>query len=147
MKSKPYEYAQNLHYTKGLTTTGLKLRGVRPISYKPNKSRPFEFIKTSEITSDRNSELFDRITLSPLQDHLIEALHIIDPRIKNINFISDGFANPNKRSPYVVYEGSNMRYKLSSMGDGINRILTIILALLNCENGTLLIDEYENGLH
>ena len=33
------------------------------------------------------------------------------------------------------------------MGDGINRILTIILAMLNCENGVLLIDEFENGLH
>jgi len=33
------------------------------------------------------------------------------------------------------------------MGDGINRILTIILALVNCEKGYLLIDEFENGLH
>ena len=33
------------------------------------------------------------------------------------------------------------------MGDGINRILTIILAMVNCENGYLLIDEFENGLH
>lgn len=33
------------------------------------------------------------------------------------------------------------------MGDGINRILTIILALVNSENGYLLIDEFENGLH
>ena len=33
------------------------------------------------------------------------------------------------------------------MGDGINRILTIILALLNCKNGILLLDEFETGLH
>ena len=46
LNSTPYEYATNLLSTKGLTTTGFKLRGVRPISYKPNKSRPFEFIKT-----------------------------------------------------------------------------------------------------
>jgi len=36
---------------------------------------------------------------------------------------------------------------LRSMGDGINRILTIILALVNAENGFLLLDEFENGLH
>ncbi len=36
---------------------------------------------------------------------------------------------------------------LQSMGDGINRILTIILALVNADNGFLLIDEFENGLH
>lgn len=33
------------------------------------------------------------------------------------------------------------------MGDGINHILSIILALVNCENGCLLIDEIDNGLH
>ena len=33
------------------------------------------------------------------------------------------------------------------MGDGTNRILTIILALVNADNGYLLIDEFENGLH
>lgn len=33
------------------------------------------------------------------------------------------------------------------MGDGINRILSIILAMVNCEGGVLLIDEFENGLH
>jgi AAA15 family ATPase/GTPase len=33
------------------------------------------------------------------------------------------------------------------MGDGINRVLTIILALVNADNGYLLIDEFENGLH
>jgi AAA15 family ATPase/GTPase len=38
-------------------------------------------------------------------------------------------------------------YTLKSMGDGINRILTIILALVNSDNGFLLIDEFENGLH
>ena len=31
--------------------------------------------------------------------------------------------------------------------DGINRILTIILSLVNSENGYFLIDEIENGLH
>ena len=33
------------------------------------------------------------------------------------------------------------------MGDGINRILAIVLAAVNSDNGYLLIDEFENGLH
>ena len=33
------------------------------------------------------------------------------------------------------------------MGDGINRILTIILSMVNVENGYFFIDEFENGLH
>lgn len=33
------------------------------------------------------------------------------------------------------------------MGDGINRILNLTLALVNSDGGFLLIDECENGLH
>jgi AAA15 family ATPase/GTPase len=33
------------------------------------------------------------------------------------------------------------------MGDGMNSILNVILALINSENGFLFIDEFENGLH
>lgn len=36
---------------------------------------------------------------------------------------------------------------MSSMGDGINRILTVILALVNCKGGVFLLDEFETGLH
>ena len=51
------------------------------------------------------------------------------------------------RVPVVTFEGDNNKYLLSTMGDGINRILTIILAMLNCKGGTLLLDEFETGLH
>jgi len=44
-------------------------------------------------------------------------------------------------------KGDSNVIPLKSMGDGINRILTIILALVNSDNGYLLIDEFENGLH
>ena len=43
--------------------------------------------------------------------------------------------------------GEDEPQPLRSIVDGINRNLTIILAMVNCENGYLLIDEFENGLH
>jgi AAA15 family ATPase/GTPase len=33
------------------------------------------------------------------------------------------------------------------MGEGIGRLLSIILAIANAKGGTILIDEIENGLH
>ena len=33
------------------------------------------------------------------------------------------------------------------MGDGMTHILNMIIALLGCENGILLLDEAESGLH
>ena len=36
---------------------------------------------------------------------------------------------------------------LPFMGEGIGRILTILLAIAECGNGMVLIDEFDNGLH
>lgn len=116
-----------------------------------NKIIPFEYVRTSQISSDRNPQLFDKIALTPLEKEIISALRIIEPKIDAINFLKDesyrSIRNEDNRVPIVVFPMSTERYKLSSMGDGVNRILTIILALLNCKDGILLIDEFENGLH
>jgi AAA15 family ATPase/GTPase len=51
------------------------------------------------------------------------------------------------RIPVVSLKGSGQRVRLTSLGDGVNRVLTIILSLLNCKDGVLLLDEFETGLH
>lgn len=122
-------------------------RYTRPIA---DKSISFEYVRTSQISSDKNPDLFDQIALSPLEKEIIKALQIIEPRIDAINFLKDDLTKRHRedeRVPIVVFRNSTTRYKLTSMGDGLNRILTIILALLNCKEGILLIDEFENGLH
>ncbi len=80
---------------------------------------------------------------------LIEGLRLLETSIESFDFI-----NVRKNNPVLpIYSQPTVRLKggkivnLRSMGDGINRILTIILAMVNCENGYLLIDEFENGLH
>lgn len=122
-------------------------RYTRPIA---DKFISFEYVRTSQISSDKNPDLFDQIALSPLEKEIIKALQIIEPRIDAINFLKDDLTKRHRedeRVPIVVFRNSTTRYKLTSMGDGLNRILTIILALLNCKEGVLLIDEFENGLH
>lgn len=116
-----------------------------------DKLYPFEYVRTSLISNRKNPLLFDKLALTPNEKYIIKALQIIEPRIEAINFLKNEPTYLNQsndeRVPIVVMSGNTKRYRLSSMGDGMNRILTIILALLNCENGILLIDEFENGLH
>lgn len=120
----------------------------------------FEYVRTNQIMGDKNPKLYDKIALTPNEKYIIKALQIIEPQIENINFLKDDIAydiaydraygrllSGDERVPFVVLKNDSKRYRLSAMGDGINRILTIILAMLNCENGVLLIDEFENGLH
>ncbi|MDE5749137.1 MAG: ATP-binding protein, partial [Duncaniella sp.] len=108
---------------------------------------PFTCVRTTDFSADDNAALYDKIALTPLENHLIEALHVIDNRITGINFLKDQYVSDDKRVPFVVLDGKSEKYRLSTMGDGVNRILTIILAMLNSRGGILLIDEFENGLH
>lgn len=113
--------------------------------------RNCEFVRPSSIFSSDNASLFDRIAMTGLQQWLVKALNIIDPRIRDVNFLQDPLSNRSSRTqsrvPMVVLEGDESRYQLRSMGDGVNRLLAIVLSMLNCKGGVLLVDEFENGLH
>lgn len=103
-----------------------------------------QYIRTRNIDKDINGKLWDNITLTDKEIYVIEALKIIEPNTERIAFI-EGFLG--ERSAVIKLSNNNTVVPLKSMGDGTNRILTIILALVNADNGYLLIDEFENGLH
>lgn len=101
----------------------------------------------SNNISNNSNELaafLDDISLGNNYKDVVEALKIIDNRIERIAYLTD--VQTNLRFPVVRLENGE-RIHLLSMGDGINRILTIILTMVCCEDGFLLIDEFENGLH
>ena len=103
-----------------------------------------QIVKTKNIDKDINSGLFDNIALTDKEQNVIDALKIIEPLTERIAFVEE---KPRKRNAVIKLSGSQSILPLQSMGDGINRVLTIILALVNSDNGYLLIDEFENGLH
>ncbi len=82
------------------------------------------------------------IYLTDKEFNVIEALQIIEPNIEKI-----GFKGDRNRTVEVKLKGDRQLYSLNDMGDGMNRILSIIISIIYAENNTLLIDEFENGLH
>ena len=125
----------------GLLTYG----GLRHMWASKDSILPFQYVDARVSDSEQNAVLFDRISLSPDENHVVEALRIINPRIERITFVTS--SNKRDRYPIVTLKDDSRRYRLSAMGDGINRILTIILSMLNCKNGVFLLDEFETGLH
>ena len=103
-----------------------------------------QYVKTRNINRDLNSKLWDAITLTEKEKYVIDAIKIIEPTTEGITYKE---VSRNERIPFIKLSDSNLIFPLQSMGDGINRILTIILSLVNSENGYFLIDEIENGLH
>lgn len=124
-------------------------REVRRFLLRPNLSKnSYRVIKinTNSIEEELIAKLYDKIAFSEKENYLIEALKIIESKIERLAFVEQRRFREMRR-PIVKLEGSNKRFPLKSMGDGVNHILSIILNLVNCENGCLLIDEIDNGLH
>lgn len=103
-----------------------------------------QILNTRNIDKDINSGLFDNIALTDKEQHVINALKILEPLTERIAFVEEA---QRKRTAVIKLSDYQNVIPLQSMGDGINRILTIILSLVNSDNGYLLIDEFENGLH
>lgn len=115
--------------------------GYRSLNLSANN---YQFIRTRNIDREINGKLFDNIALTEKEEYVIEALKIIEESTERIAFIEE---NARERTAVIKVSDVKNILPLRSMGDGINRILTIILALVNCDKGYLLIDEFENGLH
>ena len=90
--------------------------------------------------------LWDEIALTDNDRVLVEALRIIDPRISAISMVG-GLDSPRSRTAIVRADNLSRPVPLRSFGDGLNRLFAIVLSLVNARGGTLLIDEFENGLH
>ncbi|AVQ89001.1 hypothetical protein C7R88_16990 (plasmid) [Plesiomonas shigelloides] len=104
------------------------------------------FVPSGNINPETLSELWDRISLTDLEEHVVSGLQIIEPRITGITFVQAS-TRISGRVPIVRLSHLYEPVTLRSLGDGMTRICHIILSLVNSENGILLIDEFENGLH
>jgi hypothetical protein len=91
------------------------------------------------------AELWDDIALTEREDRVLEMLRIIAP-VDRLSFVGD-FDGKGDRKPVVKVRGERRPVPLGTMGDGLNRVLGIALAIVNAENGFVTVDEAENGLH
>lgn len=140
-------YAKQLNYEIDLDGHGIQNNDLLNLDGMPI-NMPFKYISTNGNQGTSIDKLWASVSMSENEDYVIKALRIIEPRIKRFNILtSDSTGSEQGFIPFVLLEGENNRVRLSSMGDGINRILTIILSLINCKGGIFLLDEFENGLH
>jgi len=97
-------------------------------------------------------EIWDRVELTPREENVLDALRIIEPdlldvRLRDRSPSGENSKGTSKRIALVRVKDSEEPESLRSLGAGMNRLFEIALALIDAENGVLLIDEIENGLH
>ncbi len=114
--------------------------GRRP-QYDQARSR---LVTTNYLGYDDLATLWDRITLTPKEDKVVESLQILDPRVERISFTSSRTSNS---GILLKLRTETEPVPLGSMGDGMRRILAISASLVSVDDGTLLVDEIDTGLH
>jgi len=98
-----------------------------------------KFVKTSDVYDDKIAQSLENLIISKKNKQIIQILKEIDGNIKDIFLGSKG----------MIYcdVGLERFVPISIMGDGIRRLIKIIISISDTKDGIVLIDEIENGLH
>jgi len=132
---------ESLRITEDGVVIDNRSSSIRRVSHPKGKSR---LLTTNYIGYDELAILWDRITLTPKEDKVVEALKILEPLVDRISFTSSQTSNS---GILLRLKGENDPIPLGSMGDGMRRIMAIIASLVSVEKGTLLVDEIDTGLY
>ena len=98
------------------------------------------------------ARLWDRVTLTDDEDRVIQAVNLaIDEEAVRVAVVGDGGEQggqgPHGRRVVVRLKGHGHPVPIKSLGDGAVRLLGVAVALANSQDGFVLIDEAENGIH
>ncbi len=94
-------------------------------------------------TNRELSVMFGQVEISGQTESVQEVLRLMEPRLRRLTAVprSDGTVH--------IYGdmGVGRIIPVSLMGDGFRRLLNLALSFLEPRNGTICIDEIENGIH
>lgn len=103
------------------------------------------FLRPNGIRANDLSRMWDAVVLTELEKDVVESLRIIDPEIEDLAVLNADESTLATVRVKIAKEPSPL--PLRTLGDGMNRLFDIGMSLVNAQNGLLLIDEIENGLH
>jgi len=112
---------------------------------------PCSVIPTQFISIDDLADEWDKIVFTEHEEVVRNALRIITPEFENLTFVrhkeNKYLRQIFRRSAKVKMSDSPHPVPLNSLGDGMLRVLQLVLKVFPAKGGFLLIDEFENGLH
>ena len=109
-----------------------------------------ESIGPGLLDNDKVARLWDSVALTKAEDFVTKTLRlVVGVKLERLAFLGDPSRSYRVRGRRVVdkMNSTSVPIPLKRLGDGAQRLLGIALALASCQNGILLIDEVENGIH
>ena len=97
---------------------------------------------TKRNTSEANVEIYGELDRVNSTSDILEALKVLEPNLLSLSIIPFG------NNPTLYADtGIGVKTPLPLMGQGINHLASIVLAISSAKDGIILIDELENGIH
>lgn len=95
------------------------------------------YLTASEPYHD-NAKQYAAILTNKQEKFVINILKEIEPSLKDI-VLAD--------KELLADMGFKKRIPIQMLGDGIRKLLSLIISIYHCSNGILLVDEIDNGMH
>src|SRR5262249_21192052 len=86
---------------------------------------------------------FSMLDITRRLDRVVSFLRVIEPRLTGLTLVT-------RRSVPLIYadvQGMDRKVPVALLGDGMSKLLSIILAIATIDNGIILIDEVDAGIH
>lgn len=126
-------------------TLGVGLHTVEPSLTGRSRER-VQFVSPLGATAASLRPLWSSIVGNPDEDQVLAAMQILDDRLDRVVFSTDVESDPAPKI-FVRLKGVRERVPLSSLGDGMRRMLGIAIRAVKARDGWLLLDEVDSGLH
>lgn len=120
-------------------------RGARASLLADKSEFPNIFVPSSGPSEAQIVKWRDRSVIEGKKNYVLTALKLIAPEVEDVDLVGD--QRYGRLLPVVKLTGIDNYIPMRSLGDGMNRLFALALALVNAQDGLLLIDEIENGVH
>jgi AAA domain, putative AbiEii toxin, Type IV TA system len=95
-----------------------------------------------KLDPGEDAQRFGQLDIEKRSNRVIDFLKILEPNVVGLSAVP----GPQKSMMYADI-GMNLKIPVAFMGDGVSRLLSIILAIATAKNGIVLIDEIDAGIH
>ena len=114
--------------------------GISSSSFNNHPSGNAALVLKNPRFSEEHAQRYSALVEAGREEELLPSLQALDPRIRRLELLYPA----NKP---MLYVDIGQLVPLLYMGEGLGYVLSWQLAVMTAKDGTVLIDEFENGLH
>jgi hypothetical protein len=97
----------------------------------------------TQIDYSQDAMRFSQLDIKRKIPRVVDFLRVIEPQLVGLASVTSS-STP---SVYADIEGMDQKVPVALLGDGMSKLLSVILAIATTDNGIVLIDELDAGIH